>query len=398
VDAVDNPYSPGAGLRPPLLAGRAEELAAFDAILRRGELGRVSRGLVLTGLRGVGKTVLLNEMADQAEQRGWLVVQSEARRDGDAALLANVAGQLTAGVRRLHGPRLSDVARRALASISALTLTVDSTGAVTASMSSALSAGERATGSGDLEVDLVQVAVDVGRAAMAAGVGAVLLLDELHELDRHSMAALAAAAHVAGQRSVPFVVVGAGLPHLAGKLAEAKTYAERLFDFRRLGALDPDVAVSALTEPSAAVGVEWDPGAVEVVAAAAGGFPYFLQEFGSACWNLADDGTVTTKDAAAGVRLGQLMLDHGFFLSRWDRATATERQLLQAMAAEGDTARTADVARRMGRTMSNIGPIRAGLIAKGLVYAPEYGVVAFTVPGMADYIRREGFTGREAGQ
>ena len=132
MDAVDNPYAPGAGLRPPLLAGRAEEIAAFDAILRRGELGRVSRGLVLTGLRGVGKTVLLNEMAERAEARRWLVVQSEARRDGSGALLANVAGQLTAGVRRLHGPRLSEVARRALASITALTLTVDSTGVVSA--------------------------------------------------------------------------------------------------------------------------------------------------------------------------------------------------------------------------------------------------------------------------
>jgi hypothetical protein len=389
VDAVDNPYAPGAGLRPPLLAGRESELAAFDAILRRGELGRVSRGLVLTGLRGVGKTVLVNEMAERAESRGWLVVQSEVRRDGAAALLGNVAGQLTAGVRRLHGPRLSQVARRALASITALTVTVDSSGAVSASVTADPDAADRAAGSGDLEVDLVQVGLDVGRAAMEAGVGAVVLLDELHELDRRSMAALAAAAHVAGQRSLPFVVVGAGLPNLAGRLAEAKSYAERLFDFRRLGPLDRDVAVEALTAPSAAAGVTWAPQAVDVVAEAAEGFPYFLQEFGAACWNLADDGVVTAKDATAGVRLGQLMLDHGFFLSRWDRATATEREFLKAMAADGDHSRTADVARRMGRTMGNLGPIRAGLIGKGLVYAPEYGVVAFTVPGMAGFIRRE---------
>jgi hypothetical protein len=397
VDAVDNPYAPGAGLRPPVLAGREDELAAFDAILRRGELGRVSRGLVLTGLRGVGKTVLLNEMAERAEARRWLVVQSEVRRDGAAALLGNVAAQLTAGVRRLHGPRLSEVARRALASITALTLTVDSTGVVSATVTGTARGtargtapgDDRAAGSGDLEVDLVQVALDVGRAAMEAGGGAVLLLDELQELDRGGMAALAAAAHVAGQRSLPFVVVGAGLPNLAGRLAEAKSYAERLFDFRRLGPLDRDVAVSALTEPSSAAGVAWAPDAVDVVAEAAGGFPYFLQEFGAACWNLADDGVVTRKDAAAGVRLGQLMLDHGFFLSRWDRATPTEREFLRAMAADGEAGRTADVARRMGRTMSNIGPIRAGLIAKGLVYAPEYGVVAFTVPGMAGFIRRE---------
>ena len=388
MDPVDNPYAPGAGLRPPVLAGRADELAAFDAVLRRGELGRVSRGLVLTGLRGVGKTVLVNEMADRAEARGWVVVQSEARRDGTGPLLANVAAQLTAGVRRLHGARLSDLARTALASITALTLTVDSTGTVRASVS-ASPGRDGAMGSGDLEVDLVQVAVDVGRAAMEAGVGAVLLLDELHELDRPSMAALAGAAHVAGQRSVPFVVVGAGLPNLAGRLAEAKSYAERLFDFRRLGPLSREIAVAALEEPAAAAGVTWEPAAVDVVADAAGGFPYFLQEFGAACWNLAEEGVVTVRDATAGVRLGQLMLDHGFFLSRWDRATATEREFLRAMAVAGEQCRTADVAQRMGRTMSNLGPIRAGLIGKGLVYAPEHGVVAFTVPGMGEFIRRE---------
>ncbi len=389
MDAVDNPFAPGAGLRPPVLAGRDGEVRAFDTLLQRGELGRSTRGLVLTGLRGVGKTVLVNAMAERAEDRRWLVVQAEARRDGSAALLASVAAQLTTGVRRLHGPRLSDVARRALDSISALTVTVDSSGQVTAAVQGRRTA-ERASGSGDLEVDLVQVALDVGRATTEAGVGAVMVLDELHELDKQSMAAVAAAAHAAGQRSLPFVVVGAGLPNLAFRLAEAKSYAERLFDYRPLGPLPDELSRAALTEPAAAAGVTWEPAALDVVVAAAGGYPYFLQEFGSACWDVAEGAEVSAVAARAGVRVGQVALDHGFFLSRWERATATEREFLRALAVDGEQARTADVAGRMGRTMGNLGPIRAGLIGKGLVYAPQYGVVAFTVPGMGGFIQREG--------
>jgi hypothetical protein len=386
VDVVDNPYAPGAGLRPPLLAGRQGEIDAFDAVLRRGELARASRGLVLTGLRGVGKTVLINELATRADARGWIVVQAETRREGAPALLTAVAAQLTAGIRRLHGPRPSDLARKALGSISAFTVTLDPAGNIGASVQASRS-GSRGV---DLEVEFSALAVDIGRAAMEAGVGAVLLVDELHELDRPSMAALAAGAHVAGQRSVPFVVVGAGLPNLAGRLAEAKSYAERLFDYRPLGQLDPDTAAQALSGPAAEMGVQWSAPALESVVEAAGGYPYFLQEFGSATWNVAAGRLVTQADARNGIRLGQATLDNGFFRSRWDRATATERLFLRAMSGDsGQDTKTSDVAARLGRTMSNLGPIRAGLIGKGLIYAPEYGFVAFTVPGMAGFIQRE---------
>ncbi len=391
MDVVDNPYAPGAGLRPPLLAGRQGELDAFDAILHRGELGRVSRGLVMTGLRGVGKTVLINELATRAEGRGWVTVQAETRREGAPAMMTALAAQLTAGIRRLHGPRLSDLARKALASITAFTVTLDTSGTVSASVQA--SAGSRTGaphGPSDLEVDFTALAVDVGRAAMEAGVGAVLLVDELHELDRAGMAALAAGAHVAGQRSVPFVLIGAGLPNLAGRLAEAKSYAERLFDYRPLGQLDPVVAAQALAGPAAEMGVRWSDEALDAVVAAAGGYPYFLQEFGSATWNVAAGPVVGAADARNGISLGRATLDNGFFRSRWDRATATERLFLHAMSGDsGRDTKTSDVAARLGRTMGNLGPIRAGLIGKGLIYAPEYGFVAFTVPGMAGFIQRE---------
>ena len=217
-----------------------------------------------------------------------------------------------------------------------------------------------------------------------------MFIDELQELDKHAMASLAAAAHAAGQRNAPFVVIGAGLPNLPGKLAEAKSYAERLFDYRPLGTLSDAWAGEALVGPAQEVGVAWDAHAVERVLAAADGYPYFLQEFGAASWNAATGPDITAHDADNGVRLGQAILDSGFFRSRWDRATGTERGYLRAMAVDGsDSSRTPDIAERMGRTQSNLGPIRAGLIGKGLIYAPEYGQVAFTVPGMAGFIARQ---------
>jgi type II secretory pathway predicted ATPase ExeA len=384
VDAIDNPYSPGAGLRPAVLAGRQEEIAAFDALLQRGEAGRTARGMMLTGLRGVGKTVLLNELANQAVERDWIVAQLEVRPDGARTMLASMAALMTAGLRRQQGWKASAAVKRALGSIKAFSVTVDPDGSLSASIDIDIA------GSGDVETDLTVLAADVGRAALTFSTGVAVFVDELQELGRHSMAALAAAAHTAGQRNVPFYVMGAGLPNLPGKLAEAKSYAERLFDYRPLGKLEDDTSREALAAPAAAAGVTWDPDALHRTTEAAMGYPYFLQEFGAATWNSASGPEISLHDAENGIRLGQAILDGGFFRSRWDRATATERLYLRAMAVDaGRTSRTPDVATRMGRTQSNLGPIRAGLIGKGIIFAPEYGVVAFTVPGMAEFIQRQ---------
>jgi hypothetical protein len=218
----------------------------------------------------------------------------------------------------------------------------------------------------------------------------VIFIDELQELDKPSMASLAAAVHLAGQRNLPFTVVGAGLPNLPGKLADAKSYAERLFDYRPLGKLSDSTAVQALARPAGDSGVTWLDEALQATIAAADGYPYFLQEFGAAIWNVALGPTITEHDAASGILLGQAKLDGGFFRSRWDRATATEQTYLRAMADDdGEDSRTPTVASRLGRAVGNVGPIRAGLIGKGLIYAPEHGRVAFTVPGMAAFIRRQ---------
>jgi predicted transcriptional regulator len=312
-----------------------------------------------------------------------MLVQTEIRSAGDVHALGNIVRELAAQLRRRQGRSITDVAKRALASLKAVTLTLDPSGRLGASIE------VDAVPTGDLELDVTALARDVGRYARQVGTGVLVCIDELQEMRAPSLAALAAAVHMSGQQGVPFFIAGAGLPNLPARLGDAKSYAERLFDYRPLGRLDPATARSALVEAARSAGASWDEDAAEVIVAAADGYPYFLQQFGAATWDVARDRIITRADAQVGVRLGHEILDGGFFRSRWDRATPTERLFLAAMAVSGDEpSATTEVARRMGRTQSNIGPIRAGLIAKGLIYAPEHGYVGFTVPGMAAFIRR----------
>ncbi len=384
MDALSNPYSPGAGLRPAVVVGRQRELDTFRATIQRAEVGRAGRGIVLTGLRGVGKTVLLNEMANFAEERDWIVARLEVQYDRSSATLAQLTTLLTAGLKRKQGGKPTEVIKRALGSIKALSLTLDPSGHLGASIDIDTS------GTGDLEFDFAEVAKDMGRAATELGVGVAVFIDEFQDLDGRGMASLCAAAHAAGQRDAPFFVIGAGLPNLPARLANAKSYAERLFDYRPLGKLDESTAAEALVQPAADVGVEWERAALDIVVEASGGYPYFVQQFGSSTWESAAGSTIVATDAEHGVRLGRAVLDGGFFRARWDRATATERLYMRAMARDaGADSSTSDIAERLDRSMKNLGPVRAGLIAKGLIYAPEYGAVAFTVPGMAEFITRQ---------
>ncbi len=329
--------------------------------------------------------MLLNELARRGEAHDWIVVELEVRRDSSTGALGTLTRDLAAALKRRQS-KLSALARKALSSIKGFSLTVDPSGALSAN----LQFDGDATTSGDLERDLVALALDVGRVAQEDGAGVLVCLDELQELNKATLEALIASAHAAGQRQVPFIVAAAGLPNLPARLADAKSYAERLFDYRPLGKLGAATAGQALTEPAAEAGVTWQADAATAVLAAADGYPYFLQEFGSATWEQAiGPAIITAADARNGIRLGQAVLDGGFFRSRWDRATPTERSYLVAMAADGEgPSQTADIATRLGRTQSNLGPIRAGLIGKGLVYPPEYGKIAFTVPGMAGFVHR----------
>ena len=390
MDPVANPYSPGAGLRPRELAGRDREIERFDVLRRRAERALTSRSIVMTGLRGVGKTVLLNELADRARREGWIVgkVEGDRSRSG-RPFREQVARTLNRALREATGA--SEIAgriRRALATFKSFSLRTDPTGGLAIGIEIDPERGRADTGS--LDTDLTDLGIDLAAAATELGVGTALFIDEMQDLTRDELGAICQACHEAGQQEAQFYIVGAGLPSLPGVLADARSYAERLFDYWPIGALGASDAAAALTRPAAEAEVQWEDEAATVVVEGSAGYPYFLQEFGKAAWDFAPGPGITSADAVAGIQAGTDSLDHGFFSSRWERATPTERDYMRAMAADGDgPSQSGEVARRLGKISTSVGPTRAGLIHKGLVYAPEHGVVAFTVPGMADFINRQ---------
>ena len=386
MDPALNPYNPGSGRRPPELVGRTAELEAFDTVVARSRNRMSSRGIILTGLRGVGKTVLLNEMHTHADKMSWLTVRIEARRDqaGTAAVQRLLARELVAAARSLQRRSLSEKMRRALSTISSFNAKLGATG-----ISLGLDFEHGRADSGDAEIDLLELIEDVTVALAEENRTFGLFIDEMQDLDGVTLGALIAAQHMAGQRGWPFYVIGAGLPNLPRVLTETRSYAERLFDYRPIGQLPREEAARALVEPATRYGTAYADPALTIVLDAAGGYPYFIQEYGQAIWNLAPAKLFTADDAEAAVRFGLEQLDAGFFRSRWERATPAERRFLQAMAHDNDQpSSTADVARRLGKKITSLGPSRANLMAKGLVYSPEHGQIAYTVPGMASYVHR----------
>lgn len=385
MDPARSPYSPGAGAPPLVISGRDGELAAWQTALQRIASGRPARGLVLHGLRGVGKTVLLGAMRDEAVRREWLVASMEVGAFS-GGFLAHLGEALYPSLRRLARPGIGTRLKRALATFAALNVKVDASGAWTFG----LDLEPAAPATGTLELDLVTLISDLAEAMQEQRAGVAVLVDEMQDLDGQTLAALCAVAHHCAQRGLPFLLCGAGLPSLPRVLSEAKTYAERLFEYRSIGPLLPDDATRALVAPAAIEGVRWEPAALQWVLEAAGGYPFFLQEMGQMTWQVArGPDVITLADAREGVAEGRRQLDFGFFLSRWERATTAERAYLEAMARDGDgPSPSKDVAERLGRSLSSVGPTRAGLISKGLIFAPEHGRVAFTVPGMADFITR----------
>jgi AAA ATPase domain len=390
---VSNPYSPGAGLRPPELAGREADITSFATMIARAEAGRSSQSLVLTGLRGVGKTVLLNDLAERARRRDWIVAQVEARLDSEStgsSFRAMVARSLNQSLRQVTGSwGIGDRLKAALATFKSFSIRTDPSGGLALGIDIDPQRGR--ADSGSLEMDLSELAFDLGASASDRGTGVVVFVDEMQELSQSELGAICTAVHEAGQRAVPFYVVGAGLPSLPGLLAEARSYAEHLFDYRPIGPLTTPDAEIAVARPAAVQGVHWDNDAVEAIVVASAGYPYFVQEFAKATWDYAPGPVVNAADATLGIKASRDKLDSGFFASRWNRATPGERDYLRAMGPDGQgPAVSSDVARRLGkRTVQQVGPIRARLIHKGLVYAPEHGLVAYTVPGMADFINRQ---------
>jgi DNA transposition AAA+ family ATPase len=387
VDPVLNPYSPGAGRPPTALVGRDAQLEAWRVALERVQRGRSAQPVVLYGLRGVGKTVLLSRFAQAAATRGWITAQVEA--GAGKSLRAALGEALNAPLSDLARPSAGKRLLKALKTALSFKASYDGTG----SFSFGLDLSETAGGGADtglLETDLSKLVRDLAGAAEEEGVGVVLCIDEAQDLTTEELTAVCATAHEAGQHGWPVLIALAGLPSLPRVLAEAKSYAERLFTYERIEQLTGALARAALVEPSATEGVKWENEAVSLIVSETSGYPYFLQQFGQDTWNSAAGPQVTLADAHLGAAKGRAALDDGFFRVRWDRATKAEKRYLRAMADDGDNgSASGEVAARLGRRATSFGPARASLIAKGLIYAPDHGVVAFTVPGMADFIIRQ---------
>ena len=391
MDPIQNPYAPGAGQRPPELAGRDDQLRQFDVVLERIARGRPERSLVLTGLRGVGKTVLLNAMRSAAVRAGWGTGKFEARPD--QSVRRPIGAALHMAVRELAHPEPGPV-------LGALKAFVERDAPKGTKPTDRWQPGIIApivTGradSGDIEIDLVELLVDIAGLASDVGRGVALCVDEMQDLGPADVSGLCAAVHELGQQGLPLVVVGAGLPHLPAVLSASKSYSERLFRYQLVDRLPRDAADLALVAPATDEGVAWDPGALEEMYEVTGGYPYFVQAYGKAVWDTAPRSPISREDVVVGAPQAEAELAVGFFGSRYERATPAERDYLRAMAdADADglgSVATAEVARLLSRTPQSLSPARDSLLKKGLVYSGERGRVAFTVPHFGRYLRTVG--------
>lgn len=393
MDALLNPYTPGAGTPPRELAGREAELRRFDLLLERLAAGRGERGIVLQGLRGVGKTVLMREFAERTAERGWGVGRLEATSGTD--LRAELADMAAGALRQISAKaRAREALLRAARFVRAFTLNATADGGVGLSLDLEAALGEPA--GSDIERDTIKLFAEVGAAAAANGTGVVFLIDEMQLLGREDLEALCAAAHRAGQDGLPVTVVGAGLPILPERLAEAKSYAERLFVFPELGALSEAAARQAILRPAetaiAGRPVRYEETAVDLLLKRSERYPYFLQAYGLEAWNTAPEGgLIRADDVDRASAPAQSELDRDFFETRFARATKAGRRYLAAMAELGDGPyASGEVAERGGwRAVTSAAPVRQTLVEKGLVYSPDHGRVDFTVPHFAGFMRRK---------
>lgn len=388
MDRVRNPFNPGAGTTPPLLVGRDAQLDAMTIAVKRLSLGRFERSVLLKGLRGVGKTVLLNEFGRIAETEGWIHQHLEATEDVHLATA------------------IATLSRRVLLELSVKERTKEraarALGALRGFVKIHVPAGEAGTliidfeptpgraDSGQLDEDLSGVFTDLGETACEARTGVLLTIDEIQYLGKRELSALIVGLHRISQLGLPVLIAGAGLPSLPGLAGEARSYAERLFAYVDIDSLGRDDARTALVTPVEEEGGRWSPAAVNRLIDDTHGYPYFLQEFGKQAWNASEGPEITLDDVAVAVVLALDDLDQGFFRARIDKTTDTERDYLRAMVRLGGPGPygSGDVARSMNKKTSQVGPVRDSLIKRGLCFAPRHGELAFTVPMFDDFVRR----------
>lgn len=385
MDAVRNPFAPGAGSKPPELAGRDAVLEDAEVAIQRVIIGRHDRSQILLGLRGTGKTVLLNAIETLAQKHGHVTSFIEAPENGRLADL--LYPRLHQALRRLSAAESAKAA--AHAGMRALRSFASAFKIKIGDVAIAVDPEPGVADSGNLEFDLVDLFHVVGKAAQDARRGWTLLIDELQYLDEPELAALIVAIHRANQTGLPILFFGAGLPQIAALSGEAKSYAERLFNFPPIGALDAAAAAAAIRQPIEDEGETIEAGALSAIIEATRGYPYFLQEWGYQAWNAATGSPIALADAITAGSNAVKRLDEGFFRVRLERLTPKERDYVLAMARLGPGPyRSGDVADALGESLQSLGPRRASIIAKGMIYSPAHGDIAFTVPMFDDYLRR----------
>lgn len=387
MDPRKNPYAPGAGYPPPELAGRDEIIERAAIALDRIREARPARSFVFYGLRGVGKTVLLNKIRLDAEARGFATVSIEAPEG--RSLPALLAPALRATLLRLSRgeaakAKLADAMNALGSFVRSLKLKY---GDIEVGIDTAAPKG--VADSGELELDLADLFAAIGDAAKERKTAVVVTIDELQYVPEEQLAALISALHQVSQRQLPITVVAAGLPQLVGQTGRAKSYAERLFEFAPVDRLSDDAARSALCKPAEKEGAILDQEAIDEILRQTLGYPYFLQEWGKHSWNIADASPISGEDARAATVAALAELDASFFRVRFDRLTPAEKRYLRAMADLGSGPhRSGDIADKLGKKVTTVAPLRNSLIAKGMIYSPSHGDTAFTVPLFDGFMKR----------
>lgn len=385
MDPVRNPFAPGAGSRPPELAGREMILGDANTAIQRALLGKPSRSQVLLGLRGVGKTVLLNTIEEMADDAGHVTSAIEAPEG--RALCELLVPKVNQALRKFSTSENAKAkAHRALRALRSFSSAFKvSYGDVSISVDPELGVAD----SGEMEADLPELFVRVGEAAKAAQGAWTLLIDEVQYLRSADLAALIVALHKVNQKGLPVLFFGAGLPQVAALSGDAKSYAERLFHYPAVGALPEAAAKTAVRQPIEDEGEHIDDDALDEILMRTKGYPYFLQEWGYQCWNIAQGPRITLADASRAASEATKRLDDGFFKVRFDRLTPKEREYVIAMAQLGPGPyRSSDVAAALDETHQSLGPRRSQIISKGMIYSPSHGDIAFTVPMFDEYLVR----------
>lgn len=385
MDAVRNPFVPGAGSQPPELAGRQSIIDEADVAIKRALLYKAARSQMLLGLRGVGKTVLLNKIEAMAESAGHITSFIEAPEGKPLGEL--LLPKIHQTLRKLS---VSEAAKaKANAALRALRSFASAFQFSYGDASISVDPEAGVADSGHLEDDLTELFVRVGEAAKEAGKAWTLLIDEVQYLTTKDLAALIVALHKTNQKALPIVFFGAGLPQVAALSGDAKSYAERLFHYPSVDALSTRDAKSAIKSPIESEGAVITDDALNEIISKTHGYPYFLQEWGYQCWNIAQNNSVEFADAQQAATKATERLDHSFFKVRFDRLTPKEREYVIAMARLGDGPyRSSDIADILGQRQQSLNPVRSRIISKGMIYSPSHGDIAFTVPMFHHFLQR----------